>query len=442
MTVSLNTELTGSRPAGSGLPAIGDWTTFDELRAAQDERIAPALHHARNSPFYEKRLESGQTLSAVGLTGKSDLRDSYPFGMLAVPRERLATYHESSGSTGNPTPAYFTEAEWTDLADRFVRKTVPIGPEDTMLVRIPYGLVLAGHMAHWAAMRSGATVVPGDCRSLAVPYSRVVRLLHDLEVTLTWSTPSESLLWVAAAKAAGYPAGSFPALRALYVAGEPISSARRRRIEEIWGALVIEEYGCTEVGPLASDCPYGRMHFWADRVLPEIYDPQTGDITAEGTGQLVITPLYREAMPLLRYNLEDLVDLRYEDCPCDWKLPTVRVLGRLGQGYTVGGKRLGQIQVEELVYRLPASLGVLFWRARAEQDRLVVEIEVPGPDGGDAAALLAASVKEELGVRCAVSAVPEGTLVPSALLAEQLDAMKPRKLFGPDEDWGQAIVRG
>lgn len=184
------------------------------------------------------------------------------------------------------------------------------------------------------------------------------------------------------------------------------------------------------------------MHFWADRVLPEIYDPQTGAVTAEGTGQLVITPLYREAMPLLRYNLEDLVELRYEDCPCEWKLPTVRVLGKLGMGYTVGGQRLGQLQVEELVYRLPASYGVLFWRARAERDRLVVQIEVPGPHGGDAAASLAASVEAELGVPCVADAVPEGTLVPSALLAEQLDAMKPRKLFGPDEDWGQAVVRG
>ncbi|MFF0202698.1 bagremycin/ferroverdin synthetase BagE/FevW [Streptomyces sp. NPDC005017] len=442
MTLASNAEAAGSGPAPSALPAIGDWKSFDELRALQRERIGPTLRQALGSPFYAKRLRPGQELSEVGLTGKSDLRDSYPFGMLGVPRERVATYHESSGSTGNPTPAYFTEAEWTDLADRFLRKTVPLGPRDTMLVRIPYGLVLAGHMAHWAAMRGGATVVPGDCRSLAVPYSRVVRVLRDLEVTLTWSTPSEALMWVAAAKAAGHPADSFKSLRALYVAGEPMSGARRRRIEEIWGAPVIEEYGCTEVGPLGSDCPYGRLHFWADRVLPEIYDPQTGEVTAEGTGQLVITPLYREAMPLVRYNLEDLVELRYEDCPCEWKLPTVRVMGRIGQGHTVAGRRVGQVQVEELVYRLPASYGVLFWRARAEQDRLVVEIEVPGPHGADAAMALAASVEAELGVPCVAGAVPEGTLVPTALLAEQLDAMKPRKLFGPDEDWAQAVVRG
>ncbi|MFI7349642.1 bagremycin/ferroverdin synthetase BagE/FevW [Streptomyces sp. NPDC049936] len=442
MTVALDAESAASGRAPGALPAIGDWKTFDELRALQRERIGPTLRHALHSPFYAERLEAGQELSTVGLTGKPDLRDSYPFGMLGVPRERLASYHESSGSTGNPTPAYFTEAEWTDLADRFVRKTVPLGPQDTMLVRIPYGLVLAGHMAHWAAMRGGATVVPGDCRSLAVPYSRVVRVLRDLEVTLTWSTPSECLLWVAAAKAAGVPVGSFTSLRALYVAGEPMSNARRRRIEEIWGVPVIEEYGCTEVGPLGSDCPYGRMHFWADRVLPEIYDPETGEIAAEGAGQLVITPLYREAMPLVRYNLEDLVELRYEDCPCGWKLPTVRVMGRLGHGYTVAGRRIGQIQVEEMVYRLPASHGVLFWRARAEADRLVVEFEAPGPDGAAAAVSLAASVEAELGVPCVAGAVPEGTLVPTALLAEQLDAMKPRKLFGPDEDWGQAVVRG
>ncbi|WP_343041056.1 bagremycin/ferroverdin synthetase BagE/FevW [Streptomyces typhae] len=445
MTVSVDTAVNGDAHTArtrSALPALGDWTTFDGLRALQEDRVGPMLRGAANSPFYAARLDGARGLGDVGLTSKADLRASYPFGMLGVPKERLATYHESSGSTGNPTPAYFTEAEWTDLADRFVRKTVGIGPEDTMLVRIPYGLVLAGHMAHWAAMRSGATVVPGDCRSLAVPYPRVVRVLRDLEVTLTWSTPSESLLWVAAARAAGHGANPFPALRALYVAGEPLSGARRRRIEEIIGAPVIEEYGCTEVGPLGSDCVHGRMHFWADRVLPEVYDPQTGELAPEGTGQLVITPLYREAMPLLRYNLEDLVELRYDDCPCGWKLPTVRVLGRLGQGYTVDAKRLGQVQVEELVYRLPAAYGVLFWRARAEHERLVVQIEVPGGGGGKAAALLAEMIAGELGVRCEVGVVPEGTLVPSGLLSRRLDAMKPRRLFGPDEDWDNAVVRG
>ncbi|MQY10072.1 Phenylacetate-coenzyme A ligase [Streptomyces sp. RB5] len=423
------------------LPALGDWKDFDGLRALQAERVGATLRHALNSPFYARRLEPGQNLASVGLTRKTDLGDSYPFGMLAVPRERVATYHESSGSTGNPTPAYFTEAEWSDLADRFVRKTVPPGPADTLLVRIPYGLVLAGHMAHWAAMRDGALVVPGDCRSLAVPYARVVRLLRDLPVTLTWSTPSESLLWVAAARAAGYGADAFASLRALYVAGEPMSAARRRRIEEIFGAPVVEEYGCTEVGPLAGDCPHGRMHFWADRVLPEILDPRTGAVAPQGTGQLVITPLFREAMPLVRYNIEDLVELRYEDCPCGWQLPTVRVLGRLGQGYPVGGRRLGQVQVEELVYRLPAAYGVLFWRARAEPDRLVVQLEVPGEGVAEACAQLAESVRTELDVRCEVGAVPPGTLVPAELLARKLDAMKPRKLFGPAEDWDHAVVR-
>ncbi|MFC6935802.1 phenylacetate--CoA ligase family protein [Actinomadura yumaensis] len=152
-------------------------------------------------------------------------------------RTELATYHESSGTAGRPTASYYTAADWAELAERFARKPTGIRPADTFLVRTPYALMITGHMAHAGARSQGATVVPGDNRSLAMPCSRVVRVLHDLAVTLTWSMPSETLLWAAAARAHGLdPATDFPALRALFVGGEPLGGARRRRIEEIWGS--------------------------------------------------------------------------------------------------------------------------------------------------------------------------------------------------------------
>ncbi|MEU7226570.1 phenylacetate--CoA ligase family protein [Streptomyces chrestomyceticus] len=423
------------------------WNGFEELHALQRERIGTALCQAAHSPFYRDRfrLRQGGTmpgsLADVPVTTKDDLRAAYPFGMLAVPRERVATYHESSGSSGRATSSFCTEDDWVDIGERFNRMPAGIGPADTLLVRIPYAMVLAGHIGHFGARARGATVVPADSRSFATPYGRVVRLLHDLGVTLTWSNPTEPLIWAAAARAAGLdPRTDFPRLRALLVCGEPLSEARRERLGELWDAAVIEDYGATEVGPLASACRHGRRHFYADRVVPEVLDPATGEITPDGTGDLVITPLYREAMPLLRYNLEDTVRLSHEPCPCGSWLPVIRLTGRATQTFDVAGRQVSQLQLEELVFRLPAAYGVLFWRARAEARRLVAEVEVADAYAADACAELAAAVRARLGVDCAVAPVPPGTLMPDEVLSAPGDVLKPRSLFGPEEDWSRGLL--
>ncbi|MCC8244958.1 phenylacetate--CoA ligase family protein [Saccharothrix luteola] len=430
------------------LPQLGDWGSFDELTALQDEQVARLLAEAGRSPFYRARGDLDAVsrdragLTALPLTTKRDLRDNYPFGMLAVPRERLATYHESSGTAGTPTPSYYTADDWTDLAERFARKWNGIDETDTLLVRTPYALMITGHLAQAAGRLRGATVVPGDNRSLAMPYSRVLRVLHDLDVTLTWSMPTETLLWAAAAREAGLDPGSdFPSLRALFVGGEPLSDARRRRIGEVWGVPVIEEYGATETGSLAGECRFGRMHLWADRAVFEVYHPETGSTTVDGAGQLVVTPLFRRAMPLLRYNLEDDVEVSYEACGCGWQLPVVRVLGRAAFGYPVAGRKVNQNLLEQLVFELPVEYGVVFWRARAEPDSLRVEIEVPDRDLAEAAAgALTAAIGDALGTPCLVAAVPSGSLVPREVLTASHDVLKPRSLFGADEDWDKALL--
>lgn len=425
----------------------GKFDSFDELRRAQDEQLTTVLARAAHSPFYRDRFPDGVprelgTLADVPLTSKEDIRRCYPFGMLAVPWEKVASYHESSGSSGSPTPSFFTEDEWTELADRFNRKAVELGSNDTVLVRIPYAMVMVGMLGHLGARSRGATVIPGDCRSLAATYSQIVRVMRDIGVTVIWSSPSETLNLAAAAKHAGLdPSKDFPSLRALFVAGEPMSAARRRRIEEIWDCPVVEEYGCTEIGPMGGSCPHGRMHFFADRVLPEVYDETTGEIAREGVGRLVLTPLYREAMPLLRYDLADRVEIRYEECPCGWGLPTLRVLGRTLHTYETRGTPLSPVRVEEAVFRLPADYGVLFWRSRAEPDRLQVEIEVAADWRAEACAALREIIDDLIGVPAEVTAVAPGTLVPTALLGTTRDAMKPRKLFGPGEDWSSAVLR-
>ncbi|MGI5238101.1 phenylacetate--CoA ligase family protein [Dactylosporangium sp. CA-139066] len=411
---------------------IGDWQDFDGLARLQQERLPAVLAAAERSPFYRKRGVCD--LAQQPLTTKQDLRDAYPFGLLACDRADLATYHESSGSSGEPTASYYTESDWDDLAERFARKWTGITAEDTMMVRTPYALMITGHLAHAAARRHGATVVPADNRSLATPYSRVVRLLHDLGVTLTWSLPTDTLLWAAAARAGGYR--DFPALRALFVGGEPVGPARKARIARVWGAPVVEEYGATETGSLAGECEHGTMHLWADRAVFEVHDPATGELRPDGRGQLVVTPLYREAMPLLRYAIEDEVEVSYVQCPCGWHLPSVRLLGRAA--FAVGG--LTQLGLEELVFTLPEEYGVWFWRARADGSRLRVEIEVADRWRGAAVHDLTASLRTAFpDLQVALAAVPTGGLVPFSLLTAQAEVMKPRGLFGAGEDWDSAL---
>lgn len=422
----------------SRLPKIGEWHDHAELERLQDARLPELLSAAAHSPFYRKRgIPAGRAeLAHYPLTTKQDLRDAYPYGLLAVDRSELATYHESSGSSGEPTASYYTTGDWTDLVDRYARKHVGIRSDDTFLVRTPYALMITGHLAHAAARSCGATVVPADNRSLATPYAKVVRLLHDLDVSLTWSLPTDALLWAAAAEQAGLrPGRDFPALRALFVGGEPLSPAKRTRIAELWGAPVVEEYGATETGSLAGECPHGRLHLWADRAIFEVHDPRTGLSSAAGAGQLVVTPLYRRAMPLLRYNIEDEVEVSYDDCPCGWVLPTVRVLGRA----RIGAAGLTQTGVEELVFGLPAELGVLFWRARPDGQRLRVQIEVDPRHSAAAARQLHTAVGAAYGLEAQVEPVPPGTLVPTALLTAAADVMKPRGLFAETENWDKAL---
>jgi phenylacetate-CoA ligase len=429
------------------LPQIGQWNSMEELQGLQQKQLPQTLEWASRSPFYQLRFSPGATpstmvdLDRMPLTSKQDLRNSYPFGMLAVPKERLATYHESSGTTGQPTASYYTAEDWVDVAERFARKWVDIQPSDTFFIRVPYALMLTGHMAHAAGRLHGATVVPGDHLSQAMSYSTVVRILHDLEVTLTWSVPTECLLWAAAAKAVGYqPTEDFPALRALYVAGEPLSQARRDYISRLWGVPVINDYGSTETAGLAGECPAGNLHLWADRAIFEVYNPHTGKLDREGHGQLVVTPLYREAMPLLRYNIEDTVEVSYANCDCGWHLPCVKIFGRTAFSYPVGQTNVTQHRLEELVFSLPQEYEVLFWRARAEPAALQIQIEVSDHHRAAASSALATAIRRKLGVPCEVTTLPPGTLVPQEVLTGSNEVVKPRSLLGADEDWSQAVI--
>lgn len=403
--------------------------------------LSRTLAMAKRSPFYAKRLVGNVDLPALPLTTKEDLRAGYPYAFLAVPRSEVATYHESSGTTGQPIASFLTAADWRECADRFNRTAARLEREDWVLVKTPYSMATTAHQMHNAALACGATVVPADNRTSMMPYSRVLHLLDRLDISVTWSLPSEPLFWAAAAWACDrVPAHLGKSLRALVVAGEPLGHAKRKRIGEIWGARVIEDYGSTETTSLAGECSHGVLHAWADRFLMEVYDPRTNTVAPRGTGQLVVTTLYREAMPLVRYNLEDVVELWDEPCACGWVLPRIRTLGRASDKASNGISFPSQTAIDDVIYRLPLEFRALFWRGIVIDNRLRLDVETRSAVATECEYRLKVELEHGLGLPADVRAVPEGTLVSRQLLLHETPFVKPRFLFSSLDEWERGLI--
>jgi phenylacetate-CoA ligase len=171
-----------------------------------------------------------------------------------------------------------------------------------------------------------------------------------------------------------------------------------------------------------------------------VLDPETGATRSEGRGELVVTSLFREAMPLVRYRLEDVVEISRQPCPCGWKLPTVRVSGRANATFAVGGRRLFPVDLEQAVFSLPFERRVLFWRARCSERSVDLEIEAAAGQEEKACRELEEGVFARTEVRARVLPVPAGRIVPDSLLTASAGFRKPRFVFGADEDWSAAVA--
>lgn len=392
-----------------------------------DSRLARALERARTSEFYRRHLAAVKDWAQTPLTTKADLRAGYPFAFVASPRPRLASYHESSGTDGAPIASLFTEGDWQDIASRFLRGAVNLGEKDHFFIKTPYSMVTTAHQAQRAGQLAGALVVPADNRSTNMPYSRVVQLLRDLAVTVSWSLPTEPLLWAVAARAQGWdPQRDFPALRALWVAGEPLSPSRRRAMERIWGGVkVVEDYGSTETGSLGGELSCGQLHLWGDRLYFEVL-AEDGTLREQGRGRLVVTPYYRQAMPLIRYLLDDEVEILAGKCSCGSENPVARLFGRGGQAIRVGGRELFPLEIEEAVYAAGEAAELALWQGDYDDKGLEIRFHALG-DGSEAG--FARSVSDRLGLPVTAVAVAASGLLDPRLLTEPLRFSKPKFLY-------------
>ncbi|MGW7354604.1 phenylacetate--CoA ligase PaaK [Streptomyces sp. NPDC054784] len=413
-------------------PDAAERLTRDELRALQLERLRASLRHAYDHVAAYRRAfdaagvhpEDCRTLAdlaAFPFTTKEMLRENYPFGMFAVPRERVRRLHASSGTTGTPTVVGYTRRDldtWADVVARSIRAAGG-RPGDRVHVAYGYGLFTGGLGAHYGAERLGCTVIPASGGVTA----RQVRLIQDFEPRVIMVTPSYLLTLLDEFERQGVDPRT-TSLRVGLFGAEPWTEAMRREIEERLAIDAVDIYGLSEViGPgVAQECVETKdgLHVWEDHFYPEVVDPVTGAVLPEGEpGELVFTSLTREATPVVRYRTRDLTRLLPGTARPAFRRME-RVTGRTDDMIILRGVNLFPSQVEEIVLRTPGVAPHFRLRLTREGrlDRLTVRAEArPGaaPEQREAAAeRIARAVRDGIGVSVEVELAEPGTLERSA----------------------------
>ncbi|MEU5080623.1 MULTISPECIES: phenylacetate--CoA ligase PaaK [Streptomyces] len=421
----------------------GERLGTEELRALQLERLRASLRHAyEHVPFYREsfdkagvRPEDCRTLADLArfpFTTKADLRANYPYGMFAVPRERIRRLHASSGTTGQPTVVGYTDRDlsvWADLVARSLRAAGG-RPGDVVHVAYGYGLFTGGLGAHYGAERLGCTVVPASGGMTA----RQVRLILDLEPSVIMVTPSYMLTLLDEFERQGVdPRGT--SLRVGVFGAEPWTEPMRREIEERFAIDAVDIYGLSEViGPgVAQECVETKdgLHVWEDHFYPEIVDPVTGEVLPEGErGELVFTSLTKEAMPVVRYRTRDLTRLLPGTARVFRRME--KITGRSDDMVILRGVNLFPTQIEEIVLRTPGLAPHFQLRLTREGrlDALTVRAEArpdAPPEVREAAARsIVAAVKDGIGVSVRAEIVEPESLERSVGKIRRIVDLRPR----------------
>jgi phenylacetate-CoA ligase len=397
----------------------------DQLRALQLDRLRWSLRHAYdNVPHYRRAFEAADVhpddlkdladLRRFPFTAKDDLRQNYPFGMFAVPREEIARVHASSGTTGRPTVVGYTRDDlrsWSRLMARSIRASGG-RPGDVVHVAYGYGLFTGGLGAHYGAEELGCTVVPVSGGMT----ERQVLLIDDFRPDVIMVTPSYMLAIVDEMERQGLdPRAS--SLKVGIFGAEPWTEDMRRELEQRLDMHAVDIYGLSEVmGPgVANECVETKdgLHVWEDHFYPEIVDPVTGNVLPDGElGELVFTSLTKKAMPVIRYRTRDLTRLLPGTARPMRRME--KITGRADDMLIVRGVNLFPTQIEELILRTPElspHFQCVLTRA-GRLDDLTVKVERrPGaaPAAAHAAGeLLARRVKNTIGVTIAVDVIEPG----------------------------------
>ena len=406
------------------------------LEALQLKRLQATVERVHaNVPFYRASLgkagikagdiKSLEDLQRLPFTTKQDMRESYPYALFAAPMEEIVRIHASSGTTGKPTVVGYTQKDintWTELMARsFVAAGAHKG--DIIHNAYGYGLFTGGLGAHYGAERLGASVIPisgGNTK-------RQIMIMKDFGSTVLTCTPSYSLYMAESAREEGVDFRDLK-LRVGIFGAEPWSETMRREIEAKLNLAALDIYGLSEImGPgVAIECIEAKqgLHIWEDHFIAEIIDPDTGKVLPEGEkGELVITTITKEGIPLLRYRTRDITSITYEPCKCGRTHARIaRMSGRSDDMIIIRGVNVFPSQIESILMRIEGVEPhyLLIIDRDGNLDTLEVQVEVDERIFSDEVKVLQAlakqiekEIKDLLGVTCTVRLVEPKTIARS-----------------------------
>ena len=338
----------------------------EEMRKLQSIRLRRVVEHAyHNSPFYRKKMqEMGITpedihsiddIVKLPFTVKQDLRDNYPFGLMAVPMSEIVRLHASSGTTGKPIVVGYTRKDLSIWAEVVARCLTAYGltKNDSVQVSYGYGLFTGGLGAHAGVENIGGTVIPMSSGNT----QKQIQLMHDFGAKGLACTPSYALYLAETIHSSGIPLEEFK-LRVGAFGAEPWTENMRKELESKLNIKAYDIYGLTEIcGPgVGGECEcQNGTHLWEDHFFPEIVDPVTLEPVEPGQhGELVFTTLTKEGMPMIRYRTRDLTHLIYDKCECGRTAVRMgRILGRSDDMLIIRGVNVFPTQIESVILEMP-----------------------------------------------------------------------------------------
>jgi len=365
----------------------------EELQALQEERLRETVNRVfYEVPFYRRALQerglgpdavkSLKGLPRLPFTTKDDLRDNYPYGLFAVPLSEIVRVHASSGTTGKPVVDGYTRYDLGVWAEVMARSLTCCGATKNSVIHVAYGygLFTGGLGAHCGAELIGASVIPASGGHT----KRQIMLLKDFGSTILACTPSYAMHLAEVMDEAGLSKSDLKLKGGLFGA-EPWSQNMRSQLEARLGIMALDVYGLTEIiGPgVAVECPEKQgLHVWEDHFLPEVIDPETGEQLPDGSyGELVVTTLTKQGMPLIRYRTRDITTIIPEPCPCGRTHRKIgRFVGRTDDMLVIRGVNVFPSQIEEVLLRIAHTEPQyqIIVERRGQLDALEVQVEVSG----------------------------------------------------------------
>ena len=403
----------------------------EQIKALQVERLKATVAHCMNNPIYKERLEkAGVTpesitsiddIRRIPFTTKQDLRENYPFGLASVPLRECVRLHSSSGTTGNPTVILHTQKDLDEWANQVARNLWMVGlrPDDVFQNSSGYGMFTGGLGFQYGAERLGMLTVPAAAGNSL----RQIKFMTDFGTTALHAVPSYVTRLYEVMQEQGVDPRKDTKLKVLAIGAEPHSEEQRQRIEKMLGVKAYNSFGMSEMcGPgVGFECKeQNGLHFWEDYYIVEIVDPETLEPVPDGEiGELILTSIRREAMPLLRYRTRDLTRVLGRGCPCGRNHVRLdRMKGRSDDMMVLRGVNIFPIQIEKILMQFKelASNYLITLTTDDNNDNMTVEVELEELFTDDYQKLIQLqknvkrALKDEILLTPHVKLVPKGSL--------------------------------